>query len=137
MMSPSATFGMKHMVKELGEMSTKLIRGAENLAGIDKIDVGTAPKKLVYEEDKLKLYHYEPEGEVTCRVPVLIVYAMVNRQYMLDLQPDRSLVRNLLQHGLDLYIIDWGYPTKADMYMTMDDYINGYLNNCVDFIRHA
>jgi len=66
-----------------------------------------------------------------------MVYAMVNRQYMLDLQPDRSLVRNLLQHGLDLYIIDWGYPTKADMYLTLDDYINGYLNNCVDFIRQS
>ncbi|HTR45540.1 MAG TPA: class III poly(R)-hydroxyalkanoic acid synthase subunit PhaC, partial [Thermodesulfovibrionales bacterium] len=61
--------------------------------------------------------------------------ALVNRQYMLDLQPDRSIVRNLLQHGMDLYIIDWGYPTKADMYLSMDDYINGYLNNCVDYIR--
>ncbi len=137
MKAPYETFNMKNMVKDLGEMSTKLIKGAENLAGIDTIDVGTAPKKLVYEEDKLKLYHYEPEGKVTCRVPVLIVYAMVNRQYMLDLQPDRSIVRNLLQHGLDLYIIDWGYPTKADMYLTLDDYINGYLNNCVDFIKLA
>jgi len=89
----------------------------------------------VYEEDKLKLYHYRQEGKVTCGVPVLIVYALVNRQYMLDLQPDRSIVRNLLQHGMDLYIIDWGYPTKADMYLTLDDYINGYLNNCVDMIR--
>jgi len=137
MKSPYETFDMKNMVRELSEMGTKLIKGAEILAGIDAIDVGTAPKKLVYEEDKLKLYHYEPEGKVTCRVPVLMVYAMVNRQYMLDLQPDRSLVRNLLQHGLDLYIIDWGYPTKADMYLTLDDYINGYLNNCVDFIRQS
>ena len=137
MKSPYETFDIKNMIKELGEISTKLIKGAENLADIDAIDVGTAPKKLVYEEDKLKLYHYEPEGKVTCPVPVLIVYAMVNRQYMLDLQPDRSLVRNLLQHGLDLYIIDWGYPTKADMYLTIDDYINGYINNCVDFIRQA
>jgi len=36
---------------------------------------------------------------------------------------------------LDIYIIDWGYPTKVDMYLTMDDYINGYLDNCVDAIR--
>jgi len=67
-------------------------------------------------------------------VPVLIVYALVNRQYMLDIQPDRSIVRNLLQRGMDLYIIDWGYPTKSDMYLTLDDYITGYLDNCVDVI---
>jgi len=126
---------MKNYLKELSEVNTKLIKGTETLVGIDEIDVGTAPKELVYKEDKLTLYHYTQEGKVTCNVPVLIVYALVNRQYMLDLQPDRSIVRNLLQHGLDLYIIDWGYPTKADMYLTLDDYIDGYLNNCVDVIR--
>ena len=137
MNSPYDAFDMKHMGRELSEMGVKLIKGAETLAAIDAIDIGTAPKELVYEEDKLKLYHYKQGGKVTCRVPVLIVYAMVNRQYMLDLQPDRSFVRNLLRLGLDLYIIDWGYPTKSDMYLTMDDYINGYLNNCVDFVRQA
>ena len=135
MKAPFEAFDMKNYVKEMSEVNTKLIKGAETLVGIDEIDVGTAPKELVYEEDKLKVYHYTQEGEVTCGVPVLIVYALVNRQYMLDLQPDRSIVRNLLQHGMDLYIIDWGYPTKADMYLTLDDYINGYLNNCVDMIR--
>jgi len=135
MKAPFEAFDMKNYVKELGELNTKLIKGAETLVGVDEIDVGTAPKELVYEEDKLKLYHYRQEGEVTCDVPVLIVYALVNRQYMLDLQPDRSIVRNLLQHGMDLYIIDWGYPTKVDMYLTLDDYINGYLNNCVELIR--
>jgi polyhydroxyalkanoate synthase len=127
----------KKFIQELGELNRKLIKGASTLTEVDDIDVGTAPKDLVYEEDKLKLYHYKQEGKVTCRVPVLIVYALVNRQYMLDLQPDRSIVRNLLQHGMDLYIIDWGYPTKADMYLTLDDYINGYLNNCVDYIRET
>jgi polyhydroxyalkanoate synthase len=129
------TFDMKKVISKLGEMNVKLIKGTEALAGVDEIDVGTAPKELVYKEDKLKLYHYKQEGKVSCGVPVLIVYALVNRQYMLDLQPDRSIVRNLLQHGLDLYIIDWGYPTKSDMYLTLDDYISGYLDNCVEFIR--
>ena len=135
MKAPFEAFDMKNYLKELSELNTKFIKGAETLVGIDEIDVGTAPKELVYEEDKLKLYHYRQEGKVTCGVPVLIVYALVNRQYMLDLQPDRSIVRNLLQHGMDLYIIDWGYPTKADMYLTLDDYINGYLDTCVEVIR--
>lgn len=135
MSTPFANFDARAMMKELGDLNSKLIKGAELLTEIDEIDVGTAPKELVYEEDKLKLYRYKGEGKSTCTVPVLIVYALVNRQYMLDLQPDRSFIRNLLKLGLDIYIIDWGYPTKVDMYLTMDDYINGYIDNCVDAIR--
>ena len=133
-----SAFDAKAMMKELGELNTRLIKGSEFLTEIDELDVGTASKELVYEEDKLKLYRYHREGAQTCGVPVLIVYALVNRQYMLDLQPDRSFIRKLLNLGLDIYIIDWGYPTKVDMYLTMDDYINGYIGNCVDTVRsHA
>lgn len=137
MKAPFTIIDMQEIMKEIGEMNTKLIKAGETLTGIDEIDVGTAPKNLVYEEDKLKLYHYKQKGKPTCKTPIVIVYALVNRQYMLDLQPDKSVVRNLLQLGLDLYIIDWGYPTRADMYLTLDDYINGYLNNCIDFIRKS
>jgi polyhydroxyalkanoate synthase len=135
MNKPFAHFDARAVMKALGDLNAKLIKGAELLTEIDEIDVGTAPKKLVYAEEKLKLYRYQGEGQATCKVPVLIVYALVNRPYMLDLQPDRSFIRNLLKLGLDIYIIDWGYPTKVDMYLTMDDYINGYVDNCVDAIR--
>ena len=133
--APFSTFDAKAMIKQLGELNTKLIKGSEFLSEIDEIDVGTAPKDLVYEEDKLKLYHYKPEADKAIGVPVLIVYALVNRPYMLDIQPDRSFIRNLLKLGLDIYIIDWGYPAQADRYLSMDDYINGYIDNCVDVIR--
>jgi poly[(R)-3-hydroxyalkanoate] polymerase subunit PhaC len=133
-MNGIAAFDSKNIIKELGELSEKTIKGLQTISTIEKIDVGTAPKELVFEEDKLQLYHYVQEAKVTCKVPVLIVYALVNRQYMLDLQPDRSLIRKLLQKGLDIYIIDWGYPTKQDMYVTLDDYIDEYINDCVEFI---
>lgn len=137
MKTPMVTFNSKNILKEMGELNRKFMKGAEVLMDIEEVDVGTAPKDLVYEQDKVKLYHYKAVGDVTCRVPVLIVYALVNKQYMLDLQPDRSIVRNLLAHGIDLYIIDWGYPVKTDRYLTLDDYINGYLADCVDHIREA
>jgi polyhydroxyalkanoate synthase len=135
MKTPFVAFDEKSLIKELGDINARLIKGVSALTEIEEIDVGTAPKTLVYEEDKLKLYRYTRETEATCRTPVLIVYALVNRQYMLDLQPDRSMIRNLLNLGLDVYIIDWGYPTKADMYLTLDDYINGYIDDCVDVVK--
>lgn len=121
--------------EEILRINKKLLQGMENILNIKEIDVEKTPRELVCQEDKLKLYHYQPMARETCPVPTLIVYALVNRQYMMDLQQDRSFIRNLLQRGLDLYIIDWGYPDKSDKYLTMEDYIDGYINNCVDFIR--
>jgi polyhydroxyalkanoate synthase len=71
------------------------------------------------------------------RTPLLICYALVNRPSMMDLQPDRSLIRGLLQRGLDVYLIDWGYPDGADRYLGVADYVLGYLANCVDFLRQS
>ena len=56
---------------------------------------------------------------------------------MMDLQPDRSLIRRLLERGLDVYLIDWGYPDGADRYTDLDDYINGYLHRCLDVVLRA
>ncbi|GIK41713.1 MAG: poly-beta-hydroxybutyrate polymerase [Chloroflexota bacterium] len=129
--------GPEEIVHELNEFNHKMLKGIETLSRLreEDIKVGVSAKEPVYREDKLVLYHFTPLVEQTVRTPVLIVYALVNRPYMADLQEDRSLIRNLLKLGLDLYLIDWGYPSRADYWLTLDDYINGYINNCVDVIR--
>ena len=60
---------------------------------------------------------------------------MINRETMFDLQPGRSVVQSFLDDGIDLYMVDWGYPTRKDRYLTIDDHVNGYMDNMVDFIR--
>jgi polyhydroxyalkanoate synthase len=75
------------------------------------------------------------ERPATSKTPLLIVYALVNTVWMTDLQSDRSLVRNLLAQGEDVYLIDWGYPDGADRWLTLEDYIDGYLDRCVDAVR--
>ncbi len=83
------------------------------------------------------LYHYTPMADDRSSVPVLVVYGLVGRYTMTDLQEDRSLIRNLLAQGVDLYAVDWGNPTRADRWLTLDDYIDGYLADCVDHICRA
>jgi polyhydroxyalkanoate synthase len=51
------------------------------------------------------------------------------------LQKERSLVRGMLKAGQAVYLIDWGYPDRADRFLTLDDYINGYIDRCVDVVR--
>lgn len=124
------------LAEEMAGFSQKLGKGAENLLHADKIDTGVSPKELVYSEDKLRLYHYTAaEGARQNPVPMLIVYALVNRPYMTDIQEDRSTIKNLIAAGQDVYLIDWGYPDGADSSLTLDDYINGYIDRCVDVVR--
>ena len=68
-------------------------------------------------------------------MPVLLAYALVGRYQMIDLEADRSFVRKLLAEGLDVYMVDWGHPTRAQRWLTIDDYVSGYLDDCVDVIR--
>jgi polyhydroxyalkanoate synthase len=126
---------METMIKETAKVQQKLLKGFENLLNIKDVEAGVTPKELVYKEDKVQLFHYDPGSKAVCPVPLLVVYALVNRQYMMDIQDDLSLFRKLLDHGLDLYVIDWGYPTKIDKYLTMEDYILGYMDNMVDYVR--
>jgi polyhydroxyalkanoate synthase len=123
--------------RELIDLNQKVLKGIENLGRIREHDIqgGASPKEEVYREDNLVLYRFTPMVERPFPIPILIVYALVNRPYMVDLQEDRSLVRNLLKLGMDVYLIDWGYPSRADRWLTLDDYINGYINNCVDVVR--
>ncbi|MCC7463577.1 MAG: class III poly(R)-hydroxyalkanoic acid synthase subunit PhaC [Gammaproteobacteria bacterium] len=110
------------------------LESLRNAAGVQS---GGSERDAVYREDKLTLYRYRPLATSSGGAPLLIVYALVNRPTMLDLQPDRSLIRRLLERGLDVYLIDWGRPDGADRLVELDDYINGYLARCVRRILAA
>ena len=124
------------MMDELLATTEKLAKGYETLEKIGDIEVATTPKDLVWQQDKVKLFHYRRDTPAKCKIPVLVSFAMLNRHDVLDLE-GRSLMKKLLDEGLDIYIMDWGYPTRADRYLTMEDYIDGYLNDAVDYVRKS
>ena len=123
---------------ELLEFNRKLLKSFNTLNQLKEVDVDSTPYEVIYTEDKLKLRYYRASAKKRCKTPLLICYALVNRPYMIDLESKRSMLQRLLELGLDIYLIDWGYPDAADRYLDLDDYINEYLNNCVDSVRaHA
>ena len=94
------------------------------------------PYDVVYEQDRVKLKHYVPETPAPdLTTPLLVVYALINRETMLDLQPGRSVVERFLAAGVNVYMIDWGYPGRKDQYLTIDDHVNGYMDDIIDYIR--
>jgi len=125
----------EQIADEIYDFNRKLAAGVGTLAELGEVEVGTSPREPVYEEDKLVLYHYRPRRRRRNPVPLLIVYALVNRPYMADLEKGRSLIQGLLEAGQDVYLIDWGYPDAVDSDLSLDDYIIGYLDRCVDVVR--
>ncbi|AKH20693.1 class III poly(R)-hydroxyalkanoic acid synthase subunit PhaC [Sedimenticola thiotaurini] len=124
------------LIEELADYCRKLQTGAERLCATEERGMGASPREAIYREDNLTLYRYLPaNGAPSNPVPLLIVYALVNRPYMADLQADRSMIRKLLEAGQAVYLIDWGYPDSVDRFLTLDDYVNGYIDRCVDQLR--
>jgi polyhydroxyalkanoate synthase len=122
-------------LKDVIEDNKKMITALEVFLKAPEFEVGTTPSDMVYQEDDMRLLHYRPTVKRPFSTPVLMVYALVNRYYIVDLQPDKSMVRRFLEEGLDVYIIDWGYPSGADRYLTIDDYVNGYMDTAIDKVR--
>ncbi|UCF08742.1 MAG: class III poly(R)-hydroxyalkanoic acid synthase subunit PhaC [Thermoplasmata archaeon] len=117
------------------DLQRRTAKAAELLMNPPEIKVGTTPHEVVYQDGKMRLLHYLPLTQKQHPVPLLVVYALINKPYILDLQPDRSVIRRLLSEGFDVYLIDWGSPTPGDRYLTLDDYVNWYIDDVVDFIR--
>jgi len=100
-----------------------------------RVRKGSSPAEVVYEEDRLKVLHYLGNASPRHKTPLVFVYALVNRPYILDLKKGRSVIANFVEAGFDTYLVDWGIPTSADRHLMLDDYINGYLVNVLDFLR--
>lgn len=103
------------------------------------------PSEKICELEKYSLFHYnspptadtEKENSSTSRssTPVLIIYAFINRHYILDLLPEVSVTRTLLNQGLDIFATDWGTPSAYDKGLTIGHFVNKYLDKSINFIR--
>ncbi|WP_267162681.1 class III poly(R)-hydroxyalkanoic acid synthase subunit PhaC [Halovenus salina] len=126
-----------HLRQRLAHLAARAIEQGplpeDRLTTLFSPDVGHTDSKMIYEENKLELHYYEP-AEKRHETPICLVYALVNRPYILDLQPDRSVIGQLLDAGFEVYLIDWGEPSRLDTTLGLEDYVCRYLDNCVSVI---
>jgi polyhydroxyalkanoate synthase len=126
---------LSKLAEDAERVQTRAQKASEVLLEKMNTDVAATPSDVVYQEDRVKLKHYKPRSQSKYATPLLVVYALINRETMLDLQPGRSVVETFLDNGIDLYMIEWGYPTRKDRFLGFDDHINVYMDNIIDFIR--
>src|SRR6266849_1380851 len=91
------------------------------------------PSRIAYEGGKLRLRHYAPV-EPAHSTPILFVYALTKRAFILDLAPGRSVVQSLAQQGFHVYLTDWIPPGSGDSSHGLDAYVNEDLVNAVRVI---
>jgi polyhydroxyalkanoate synthase len=100
-----------------------------------RVKKGATPSEVVFEEDRLKLLHYKSDAPRRFRTPLVFVFALVNRPYILDLKEGKSVIEHFVQRGFDTYLIDWGIPSDSDRHLALDDYVNGYMPKVLDYVR--
>ncbi|MGD0630725.1 MAG: alpha/beta fold hydrolase [Terracidiphilus sp.] len=102
-----------------------------------KAAIAQTPKELVWTLNKAKLYRYFPlvPKEKQHGIPLLLVFALMNRPYILDLRPGHSFVEFLLSRGFDVYLLDWGVPGQEDKHLKLDDYALDYIPRAIRKIK--
>jgi polyhydroxyalkanoate synthase subunit PhaC len=100
--------------------------GIKLVAGVDRPGVGQTPKDVVWERGRCQLWHYRNE-DVRYSPPLLIVFSLISRSYILDLTPGNSFVEQLLAAGFDVYLLDWGEPDERDAQNRLEDYADDYI----------
>src|SRR3954469_19200768 len=89
-----------------------------------KYPYGQTPSEVVWTLNKARLIRYLPTEpiEKKHRTPLILVFALMSRAYIIDLRPDTSFVRYMANKGYDVYLLDWGSPGHEDRNLKFDDF---------------
>jgi polyhydroxyalkanoate synthase len=95
--------------------------------------IGLTPRQAIWRLNKATLYRYTPVKPVEerHRVPLLLIFALMNKSSILDLRPGNSFVEYMLDKGYDLYLLDWGVPGPEDAHLALEDYVLEYIPRAV------
>ncbi|MFV9505763.1 MAG: PHA/PHB synthase family protein [Oscillochloridaceae bacterium umkhey_bin13] len=145
MTTPSAaTLDAEVMTQKLVDEMQRLGKGSETFARIAasrmNVQIGQTPKEVIWTLNKMKLYHFYPQTPPEERkgVPLLLVFALINRPDIFDLRPGNSFVEYMVQHGYDVYMLDWGRPGLEDANYDFEDYALKFLPRAIRAVqRHS
>ena len=112
---------MERVLREVRSSAVRTRNGIKVITGSSRPRTGLTPKDIVWSQDRAVMWRYRSES-VSQAPPLLIVYSLVSKSYILDLVPGNSFVEHLRDDGFDVFMIDWGIPTERDSRNGLEDY---------------
>jgi polyhydroxyalkanoate synthase len=98
---------------------------------------GITPRKAIWKKNKASLWYY-PALKKKYKVPLFLIYSLVNRPFILDLAHGKSSIEAFVRNGFDVYLLDFGIPGLEDRDLSLDDYVTEYIQKGVQrAIKHA
>lgn len=121
---PIISAALESELRRIEEETHTLLRVSTSRA-----TVAQTPKQVIWTLNKAKLYRYIPvlPTEKRHKVPLFLVFALMNKPYILDLRPGNSFIEYMVKQGYDVYLLDWGVPGPEDKDLKFDDYVLDYL----------
>jgi len=133
---PSPRSALDRVRGEVERNALRARNGIRMVAGIPQPGVGQTPKEVVWRAGRSELWRYRSD-HIGVSPPLLIVYSLFNRSYILDLRPNNSVVERLRDAGFDVYLLDWGVPDERDAGNRLEDYVDDYLPLAVERVRRV
>jgi len=116
----SITAGIKNLIADIE-------KGSISMTDATAFEVGrnlaVTPGAVVYENELIQLIQYSPLTEQVAERPLVMVPPCINKYYILDLQPENSLVRYAVAQGNTVFMVSWRNPQAEQGHLTWDDYI--------------
>ncbi len=112
--------GMRNFIDDMQAGNIRMTRPDDFKVGVN---LASTPGKVVMQNLLLEVIHYTPTATQVYRTPILIVTPWINKFYILDLTPKKSMIKFLLDQGFDVYITSWKNPDASMAEVGFDDYI--------------
>jgi polyhydroxyalkanoate synthase len=136
---PSPQVVLDRVRRDVERNALRARNGIKLVAGVDRPGVGVTPKDVAWRRGRSQLWHYrnDPDvhGGVRYSPPLLLVFSLISRSYILDLTPGNSFVEQLLRAGFDVYLLDWGEPDERDAQNGLEDYVDDYIPAAIERMR--
>ena len=130
--------GMKNLLADLsagkGRLKVKMVDESKFEVGVN---LATAPGKVVFENELMQLIQYSPTTDKVYQRPLLIIPPWINKFYILDLTPQNSFIRWVVDRGYTVFVISWVNPGRELARKTFEDYLNEGIFAALDAVRQA
>ncbi|MEZ5529561.1 MAG: alpha/beta fold hydrolase [Porticoccaceae bacterium] len=131
----------KNLLEGIGnfqrDVQKKLLKDNRPEMGDFKVgeNLGVTPGQVIFQNHLIELIQYSPSTETVASEPLLIVPAWIMKYYILDLQPENSMVKYLVDQGKTVFMISWKNPVKEDRDLDLDDYLKSGFLAALDAVK--